>query len=482
MQFPSVNWHEGLFLQPHHFQAWDRHWTERISAGEQWQNPFSYGISEIAINSAALATGYIQLDSLKARTPGGTLLELASGQQSERRDLRTAVSKPWTSPAEASEQVRSTIDIFIGVPRLRLGGSNVTSDKEGAGSRFLSEAFEFPDETDGSSIQPVELRRINAQVLIEGDDLAGYDALPIARARLSPDGSSFELDPNYVPPLVDCGAWPAFRAQILSPIGDLLLRASEQAGRALADAGKTLLANSPLQLQRLVLLQAVNPAAALLRVMTTSRGIHPMTAYLQLVQLAGTLDIFLPQRSVKETKAYDHENLGPLFLQLKQRIVTALAAFDSQPYYQKYLVGKGFGLQTSIDHTPKNGQGEWFIGINKGKLPAEVLKHLLAPGNLDWKIGSAQQVEWMFTQRAPGVELLQVSELPAVLPRGSEWAYYKIRQGNPAWDDVMQTKTLAIRLQDALIANLDSLEGSKKIAVRYKDQTVELQFAIFSVH
>ena len=162
--------------------------------------------------------------------------------------------------------------------------------------------------------------------------------------------------------------------------------------------------------------------------------------------------------------------------------MTALAAFDSQPYYQKYLVGKGFGLQTFIDHTPKNGQGEWFIGINKGKLPAEVLKHLLAPGNLDWKIGSAQQVEWMFTQRAPGVELLQVSELPAVLPRGSEWAYYKIRQGNPAWDDVMQTKTLAIRLQDALIANLDSLEGSKKIAVRYKDQTVELQFAIFSVH
>ena len=71
MQFPAVNWHEGLFLQPHHFQAWDRHWSERVTAGEQWQNPYFYGITEIAINSAALAAGHFQLDALKARTPAG---------------------------------------------------------------------------------------------------------------------------------------------------------------------------------------------------------------------------------------------------------------------------------------------------------------------------------------------------------------------------------------------------------------------------
>ncbi len=47
MQFPAVNWHEGLFLHPHHFQAWDRHWTERVSTGEQWQSPHGYGCSRL---------------------------------------------------------------------------------------------------------------------------------------------------------------------------------------------------------------------------------------------------------------------------------------------------------------------------------------------------------------------------------------------------------------------------------------------------
>ncbi len=471
MQFPSVNWHEGLFLQPHHFQAWDRHWTERVAAGELWQNPFFYGISEIGINSAALAAGYIQFDTLKARTPGGTLLELATGQQSERRDLRTSLNNSNDG----------SVRIYIGVPRLQLGGNNVASDREGTGSRFVSEFYEYPDETDGSSVQPVELRRVNAQILVQGDDLAGYDTLSLALVRLNGDGASFELDPNYVPPLVDCAAWGPFRSQILSPIADLLLRSSEQAGRALADAGKTLHANSPTQLQRLILLQAVNPAASLFRVFSLSRGIHPQTVYFQLAQLAGALDIFLPQRCVNETQGYDHENLGPIFHHLKKRIVTALSAFDSQPYYQKYLVGVEYGLQATIEYTPKTDATEWFLGVNKGKLPVELLLQILAPGNLDWKIGSASQVESLFAHRTPGVELSPATELPASLPRSNEWAYFKIQQSGPAWDDVLATKTIAIRLQDTLIANAGTLVGGRQLVIRHNEQPITLQFSLFGV-
>ncbi len=482
MQFPAVNWHEGLFLQPHHFQAWDRHWSERVSSGEQWQNPHFYGISEIAINSAALAAGHFQLDRLKARTPAGALLQLTAGQQSARCDLRGAFANQ-TNPAadDANESVAgSRIEVYIGIPRLRLGGENVNRGSSSNGQRFSSELLELPDEVDASSVQPVELRRVNAHLLLGGQDLTGYDALPIASVRRSDDGSAFELDPNTIPPLLDCSAWPGMRAQVLSPIADLLTRASEQAGQALADASGTLQANSPLQLSQLLLLQVVNPAASMMRVMATSRGIHPHAAYLELARLAGALDLFHAQRSVKPTRGYDHDQLGPLFLQLKRRIVTALAAFDSKPYIQKFLVGNDFGMQTTLDPLPP-GKAEWFIGVHKGKLPLAHLQQLLSAGHMDWKLGSAEQVERLFTQRMPGVELQPAQELPPSLPRGNEWAYFKIDQNGSAWKDVLASRTLAIRIKDSMIANAETLSGNRQLEVSYQKQVIPLRFALFGV-
>lgn len=490
MQFPAVNWHEGLFLQPHHFQAWDRHWSERVSAGEQWQNPHFYGISEIAINSAALSAGHFQIDALKARTPGGSLLQLSAGQQSPRCDLRGVQGASNGSPFQVQSSVnqpRDSIDsgdlrikVYIGIPRLRLGSENVNRGSSNNGQRFSSELLELPDEVDASSVQPVELRRVNAHLLLGGQDLSGYDALPIACVRRSEDGTSMELDPQYIPPLLDCVAWPGMRSLVLSPIADLLTRASEQAGQALADASGSIQANSPVQLAQLLLLQVVNPAASMMRVMTSSRGIHPHAAYLEMARLAGALDMFHPQRCVKPTKGYDHDQLGPLFLQLKQRIALALASFDSKPYFQKFLIGNEFGMQTSIDSLPQ-GKVEWYVGVYKGKLPLDILQQLLSAGHMDWKLGSIAQVERLFTQRTPGVELQPVQDIPAILPRGSEWAYFKIDQSSAAWKEVIASQSLAMRIKDSIIANAESLVGSRQLDVIYQKQTIPLKFALFGV-
>ncbi len=483
MQYPAVNWHEGLFLQPHHFQAWDRHWSERISASEQWQNPHSYGLARISINEAALQAGFFQVDSLKAKTPGGVLVEMASGQQSERRELRSALDS--LAVADAQEPVGpvsrvSCVTVYVGVPRLRLGAKNV-EDGQAASSRFRAEMLELPDEVDASSVQPIEFRRVNAQILLSSQDLAGFDALPIARVVRSLDGASFELDRHYIPPLLDCAAWPYLVSGILSPICDLLLRFSEQAGQAISDAGSDLRVNSSLELQRLLLLQTVNPAASMLRVMTASRGVHPQAAYLELSRLAGAVDVFHPQRFVKSTRPYDHDALGPLFHELLQRITQSLGNLAIKPYRQKFFRGTELGMQVALDAESFASCRQWYIGVDKGQLSLDALNQLLSPGQLDWKLGSAQQVEWLFTRRVPGVELIPSSEIPSALPRGMEWAYYKIEQEGAAWRDVVSTQTLAMRLKDVLIVNRDSLPDSRQLVVRYGAQNIELRFCLFGV-
>lgn len=487
MQFPAVHWHEGLFLQPHHFQAWDRHWSERLAVGELWQNPHSYGLAELSINSSALATGFFQVDALRAKTPGGVLVEFSAGKQPERRDLRSALDEAaysFDADRDAiSARSSPTVDVFLAVPRLQLGGKNVDEAGHRNGSRYEKQWMELPDEVDAASVQPVEFRCVNAKILLSTDDPAGYDAVRIARIeRGDRDGVIAQLDKTYVPPLLDCAAWPQLRSEIFSPVSDWLLQVGEHSAAEVLDAGGALHAESPIEVQRLLLLQAVNPAVTVVRMLSQSRGIHPLQAYVELARTAGSIDIFKPTRGPQLTESYDHENIGPLFQSLKQRILQSLQSLERLPYRQRTFIGNETGMQVSIEPSELKLYKRWYIGVHKGELTEEAIDELLSPGNLDWKLGSADQVDRLFIQRMPGLEMRRTRSVPAHLPKGAEWVYFELDGlDNVAWRDVERSGCLAMRFKDSLIVNRAQLPGNRKLVVQSGRTSIALQFSLFGV-
>ncbi len=74
-----------------------------------------------------------------------------------------------------------------------------------------------------------------------------------------------------------------------------------------------------------------------------------------------------------------------------------------------------------------------------------------------------------------------LGQAPRALPPGKDWVYYEVSRGNAPWKDVLETQTLAMRLQEKLIANLDALQGDRKLIVGYGGKQVPLQFALFAV-
>jgi type VI secretion system protein ImpJ len=490
MQFPAVNWHEGLFLQPHHFQAWDRHWTERICTGERWQAPHSYGVLEFEINTDALAAGFLQVDVLRCKTPNGALIEWLHGGGSERRDLRPALEQaihasaevPQSSSSAWQDRSHHAVDVYVGVPRLKLGNQNVDSPEHRNGSRFRAQWLDLPDETDAASVQPVELRELNARLLLSTDDLAGFDVLRLARVRRSEqDDVQVKLDPHYIPPLMDCAASSLLKTQILSSLYDLLQQYSEMYAKQVMDAGG-LHANTPVDIQRLMLLQIVNPVASVLRVLAHSKGIHPMTLYIELARLAGSLDLLHPNRVAKPTAPYDHENLGGILFELKRRVVNAVEGLHKAPYRQCVFLGNERGLQVSLDRSMMNSVKRWFIGVHQTSMSVDALQRLLTSGQLDWKIGSVESVERLFTMRAPGIEIKRSPDIPGVLPKASNWHYFEIASTDvPAWQDVKSTGTMAIRFRDSLLVHQDEHIGAKEIQLQMGQEVVGLQFALFGV-
>ena len=68
------------------------------------------------------------------------------------------------------------------------------------------------------------------------------------------------------------------------------------------------------------------------------------------------------------------------------------------------------------------------------------------------------------------------------LPSSQDWMFYEVpRKDNPAWRDVEETQTLAMRLKDSLIDNLNQLQGERQLTVTVRGRRTPLEFALFAV-
>ena len=91
-------------------------------------------------------------------------------------------------------------------------------------------------------------------------------------------------------------------------------------------------------------------------------------------------------------------------------------------------------------------------------------------------------MEILFQHRAEGVQLVPVERPIRALPARQDWIYYEVpRKDAPAWRDVQQTQTLAMRLKDSLILNHDRLQGETQLVVSARGKRAPLQFALFAV-
>ena len=139
-------------------------------------------------------------------------------------------------------------------------------------------------------------------------------------------------------------------------------------------------------------------------------------------------------------------------------------------------------MQVTLEPEWFHSDWQWFVGVRKGDLSDTELQDLLSPGKLDWKLGSARQVEMLFTQRLPGLQLRPVGHKLPVLPPQRDWMYLEVpRTDSPAWRDVQDSQTLAIRFRDSLILNRDRLQGERRILVDDQGDPVSLEMALFAV-
>jgi len=127
-----VIWHEGLFLQPQHFQQQDRYFERYIESRCRSLIPNSWGFTDIEFEFELLKVGKIGLTRLAGVPPDGT-------------PFRMPDDDPLPPPIDIGTEIRDQ-RLFLAVPLRRPGELEVARGPDSEDlARDVAREFEAPD-------------------------------------------------------------------------------------------------------------------------------------------------------------------------------------------------------------------------------------------------------------------------------------------------------------------------------------------------
>ena len=145
----QIHWREGLFLQPHHLQQFQRGLHRRIEQSGRIRGPHSYGVIDMDLAEDDLENFQVRFRKLHAILPGGTLLRFP-----EDADL------PVLNLKEAFATGAESLLVHLAVPLWFEERANVSEDAGNGGvpARFAVTREETNDENTGQLTPETDLQ------------------------------------------------------------------------------------------------------------------------------------------------------------------------------------------------------------------------------------------------------------------------------------------------------------------------------------
>ncbi len=437
-------WHQGLFLQPQHFQYADAHHAWAATALDRGIHPNHWGVVELGINDERLSSGVLELERATFLFRDGTLVNVPDSAVIATRDFRS----DW-HPDEPGLQ------LYVGLKRLVDADANVTvvPDRESATrapTRYasLADSDPMPDLHQGKegTVQVKTLHHV-LRIFVEKEleEAEDYEILPLA--RLVRDGDAVELDPNYAPPALTMSSVPAL-LHILREIREQVVGRAHQLEEY---KGPTAGASefSPKVMRYRFALQVLGRYAPIIAHLSESPQVHPWEAYGILRQLVGELSAFSTDIDVLGTPvghnegmpAYDHQRAGTQFRDARMTIERLLNAITVGPEYIVGLEHTAYGrYEREIPRHFLDRRAQLYLALRTEAMSDELLDSFQNFA----KIGAAHEVDLFVRRALPGLSTTYLTVRPESLPQRPNTHYFRLNQNDTLWEGVENTRTLTV--------------------------------------
>jgi type VI secretion system protein ImpJ len=439
-----VFWHQGLFLQPQHFQLAERCLLSLLLPYQRYLAPHFWGVYEMTIGSAALGTGSFQLSRGSFLFPDGSFVALPETAVLEARSFEedwVAGGKPFL--------------IYLGLKRWNDAGQNVTSLEtldalSRVTTRFAAPADAEPCPDLHAGGPQGELKRLSfvLKIFFESEIGLSGDYLLIPVAQLERTREGIQLSQHFIPPCLSIGGSAPLMAAIRE-IRDQLASRSRQLEGYKRQRGIQRAEFAARDVVYLLALRSLNRYLPQLCHFIEAREVHPWQVYGVLRQLVGELSSFsetvgvLGESVADGTRLlteYDHQNLGDCFSSARQLILKLLTEITAGPEYLLPLSFDGtyFALQLKPAHF--EGGNRFFLALKSEADPKALLQSLSALA----KLSSRERLPLLIARALPGISLEYLSDPPQELPRRAFSLYFAIDSRCEQWELVQKAHNLAL--------------------------------------
>lgn len=447
----SVHWHEGLFLRPQHLQMLQRGLLSQARADRSLLNFYPYGVGELELAEDALANFVVKLDRLEAILQSG--LEISMPGNAE---------IPPLNMKAIAEQRREPLLILLAVPIWTASQPNVCDSDDGEIQRRVYKTRETKvfDENNGENEQSITVRKINARLVIEGDNVSDMETIPLLRVIPSfEDGvaPSIKLDRRFIPPCLSMSGSLEL-ANMVSSLLEQLSGYREELLAGLRRAGFTPDNLSGPQAARILQLRSLNVYIGRMESMLSAGRCSPYQIYLELGSLIGELAALMPLRDLHEVAPYNHDNCQPVFSELIARIRN-LTCQESGSYVKIQFAWdealKCLTADLTEEHIMK--AEDFYLAVQCDESSAKLISLIEAGDQFKLTAKSAAGA------RVRGVKLKEERYPPPVLPPMHNVIWFKLRRAESVqtWNRIKEELKIALACSQEIFPQLKaSLYGT----------------------
>jgi type VI secretion system protein ImpJ len=443
-----IYWHQGLFLQPQHFQLLDLSFQSLLAPFYRFAQLHLWGMGEIDIQKAALGRKSFNLLKGSFLFPDGTFAVIPDNALVEARSFEEA----WIEGGKP-------FPVFIGIKKWNPAGENVTLMNKLEG--FTEVTTRFVTTPDPEEVKDLhsggpqgQVKRLHYLLKIfwetEREQLGDYLLIPIA--QLERMGEEIRLSERFVPPsLTLSGSEPLFNLikeirDEISARGHQLEEYKSQRGIQTAEFGSR-------DMVYLLALRSLNRYIPLLFHFTEVQQVHPWAAYGVLRQLIGELSSFSERIHVmgeledgtRVLPNYDHSNLWECFSAAQSLISQLLDEITAGPEYVCRLIYDGTYYAAALKPTMFEGRNRFYLVLKTEEEPKLVLKSLETMA----KLSVREHLPILIARALPGIGLEHLPVPPQELPRRARSIYFSVNHHSDQWALVQKNNNIALYWDNA---------------------------------
>jgi type VI secretion system protein ImpJ len=260
----------------------------------------------------------------------------------------------------------------------------------------------------------------------------------VARVRRT-EALTFQLDPRFVPPLIDLNA-SDYLVSIARRLVEILTSRSSAIAGMRRQKNQSLADFTVADIASFWLLYTVNSAYPMFRHIFETRGGHPEALFAAMLSLAGGLSTFSTTIHPRDLPTYDHDDLGRCFTELDEKLRTLL-----ETVVKSNIVSLPLKLvqpsiyATSIDNDKYLANTKMYLAVSAELAQAEIVGK--SPQLV--KVCSASHIEHLVRNALPGVPLTYVASPPSAIPVKMNYQYFSLSQSGPAWEAIQRARNLA---------------------------------------